>query len=284
MQHILITGCSSGIGLTSAQYLKEKGFQVYPTARKSSDIKYLQSLGFDAIYCDMCDSLSIEKAVAECLEKSDHQLSAIINNAGYVEPGSCLQINRAILHAQFDTNVFGAHELTRVALPHFLKQGFGRVIYVSSVLGLVARTHLGAYNASKYAVEGLADTLRLELSQHPNIHVSLIEPGPIASKISNNAMKAIENRQQPANQKGDHQLLEAMRQDPTSNPFQLPPEAVAKAFYHAINSHRPRIRYPITKPAKLASIARRLLPDRLLDNLLTLAEPASQSELLPPPQ
>ena len=278
---IFITGCSSGIGLCSAIYLKEKGFQVFPSARKPQDIEALKKLGFDPITLNMADSESIHEAVNTLLEKSDGKLYGLINNAGYVEPGSALQLTRALLQKQFDTNVFGLHELTRALLPIMTKAQEGRIIHVSSVLGFVSKAYLGAYNASKYAVEALADTLRLELCAHKHIHVSLVEPGPIETKIYQNAVHALEYRQKQHADPEDETLLQAMQNDTSSTSFKLPPQAVANVFEKALTAKRPKIRYRVTTPCKIAALAKRFLPDRCLDRMLIATDPDAPQKLLP---
>ncbi len=270
---ILITGCSSGIGLCSAVYLQKRGFQVFPTARKTQDIKHLKQLGFEPINLDLTDSQSIRQAVEIILDKTQGTLYGLINNAGFVQPGDAANISRKVLQSQFETNVFGLHELTQTILPTMINQQKGRIIHVSSVLGFVARAHLAAYNASKYAVEGLADTMRLELHQYPNIHVVLVEPGPIQSHIQQNALSALEKRQEEKPNQADNTLLTHLKNDQHKNAFTLPPEAVAKAFYHALTAKRPKIRYRITTPCRTAAIAKRLLSDRMLDRLLIASDP-----------
>jgi short-subunit dehydrogenase len=278
---IFITGCSSGIGLCSAIYLKEKGFQVFPSARKPQDIEALKQLGFDPITLDMSDSQSIDQAVKTLLEKTGGKIYGLINNAGYVEPGSALQLSRETLQKQFDTNVFGLHELTRALLPTMEAAQEGRIIHVSSVLGFVSKAYLGAYNASKYAVEGLADTLRLELFPYKNIHVSLVQPGPIETKIYQNAVHALEHRQQQTHNKQDKSLLQAMQNDNSKTSFKLPPEAVAKAFEKALTAKNPKARYRVTTPCKVAALAKRLLSDRMLDRMLMATDPDAPQKLLP---
>lgn len=272
-QAILLTGCSSGIGLASALYLRDKGFNVIPTARKDQDIENLKSMGFEPLFCDIACPEQVAQAAQLFLEKAGDTAYALINNAGYVEPGELQHLKRSTLERQFATNVFGLHQLTQLILPKLIQNQSGRIIHVSSVLGFVPKVLIGAYNASKYAVEGLGDTLRLELDHHPDIHVSLVEPGPIKTAIFDNAVKTLGQRQQ-SNQ--DQALLDAMQHDSDSTLMKLPPEAVAKAFYHALTAKTPKARYRVTLPCKFAAIGKRILSTRMLDKLLNAADPDSK--------
>uniref|UniRef100_A0A4W5LCQ8 Uncharacterized protein n=1 Tax=Hucho hucho TaxID=62062 RepID=A0A4W5LCQ8_9TELE len=184
---ILITGCSSGIGLVVAQGLAAKGWRVFATARQAADVVRLQAQGLEALQLDVDDSDSIVQAVAEVLLRTGGTLDALFNNAGYGQPGAAEDVPRAAMRAQFETNVFGAWELMNAVIPVMRRQGHGRILFNSSVLGFAAMKYRGAYNASKYAMEGLCDTLRLELAGS-GIAVSLIEPGPIESRFRANAL------------------------------------------------------------------------------------------------
>jgi NAD(P)-dependent dehydrogenase (short-subunit alcohol dehydrogenase family) len=175
---ILITGCSSGIGLCVAGGLKDIGYRVFATARKVEDVEKLKEKGFESVQLDLCQSGSIKQAVQEVLGHTDGKLYALFNNGAYGQPGAVEDLRRDVLIEQFEANVFGWLELTNLIIPVMRKQGFGRIIQNSSVLGMVSLSYRGAYNASKYAIEGLTDTLRLELAG-TGIKVSLIEPGPI---------------------------------------------------------------------------------------------------------
>lgn len=267
---VLITGCSSGIGLASALFLKNKGLEVVPTARKPQDLEKLSQLGFDPINCDVADSEQVEHAAKLFLQRAGQKTIGLINNAGYVEPGELRYLDRTTLERQFASNVFGLHQLTQLLLPHCFAQKAGRIIHVSSVLGFVPKVLIGAYNASKYAVEGLGDTLRLELNHHPHIHVSIVEPGPIQSNIFDNAVKTLGQRDQGENNQG---LLKAMQHDSAKTLMKLPPEAVAKAFYHALTAHKPKAHYRITLPCQSAAVLKRILPTTILDKLLLATDP-----------
>ncbi len=192
---ILITGCSTGIGLCVAQGLQDRGYRVFATARKKDDVKKLQSLGLESLQLDLDDSQSIQTAVKEILNRTNGTLDALFNNGAYGQAGAVEDLSRDVLRQQFETNVFGWHELTNLVLPVMLKQGHGRIIQNSSVLGFVALKFRGAYSASKYAIEGLTDTLRQELSG-TNIFISLVEPGPIESQFRKNSFAMYKKKHQ----------------------------------------------------------------------------------------
>ncbi|MDR9437284.1 MAG: SDR family oxidoreductase [Thiohalophilus sp.] len=267
---ILITGCSSGIGLCVARGLRERGYRVFATARREADVAKLNAEGLESLRLDLDDSDSINAAVDEVLERTGGTLYALFNNGAYGQAGAVEDLRREVLRRQFETNLFGWHELTNRVLPVMRRQGYGRIIQNSSILGLIALPFRGAYNASKYALEGLSDTLRLEL-RGTDIHVSLIEPGPITSHFRANSFAAYQkNIDRDSSPFRDHYL--AMEQRLTKKgpavPFTLPPEAVLKRVLHALESRHPRPRYYVTFPTYLFGYLKRLLSTRLLDKLL----------------
>ncbi len=267
---ILITGCSSGIGYTTALALKQRGHKVIATARKPEDVSRLQQQGFTAIQLDLADSNSIKSAVSLAVKLTDGKIDALFNNGAFGQPGAVEDLTREVLRFQFETNLFGTHELTNLILPLMRKQGQGRVIYNSSILGLVAMTYRGAYNASKFALEGLADTLRLEL-HGTNIHISLIEPGPILSDFRKNAFALYQKNIDPAHSyhKQTYKVMEArLQKEGAAAPFTLPAEAVAKKVIHALEASRPNLRYYVTFPTYLFGFLKRILPVSWLDALL----------------
>lgn len=270
---ILITGCSSGIGHCAAHGLQARGWRVFATVRQPADVARLRAEGLESLPLDVCDATSIQSAVAEVLAQTGGRLDALFNNAGYGQPGAVEDISRAALREQFETNVLGALELTNRIIPVMRRQGNGRIIYNSSVLGLVAFPYRGAYVASKFALEGLADTLRLELAG-TGIQVCLIEPGPILSRFRDNAHAAYQRHIHAENSphREKYAAMEArLRKKGPAAPFTLPPEAVLKRVIHALESPRPRTRYPVTAPAYLFSVLRRCLPTRMLDVILRQA-------------
>lgn len=267
---ILITGCSSGIGLCVAQGLKRRGHRVYASARKTEDVAMLQAQGLEALALDLDDSASIRRAVNEVLARSGGTLDALFNNAAYGQAGAVEDLSREVLRAQFETNLFGTQELTNLIIPLMRAQGHGRIIYNSSLLGLVAMPYRGAYNASKFALEGLVDTLRLELAGS-GIHVSLIEPGPIKSRFRANSLAHFRTTidiERSAHREHYRGVLRRLEKVGPAAPFTLPPEAVLKRVIHALESPRPRRRYPVTVPTHLFAAARRVLPAALLDRIV----------------
>lgn len=270
---ILITGCSSGIGLCLARGLKDRGYRVFATARKTEDVKQIVAAGLESLRLDLDDSDSIHDTVSEILGRTNGELYALINNGAYGQPGAVEDLSRNVLRQQFETNLFGTHELTRLVLPAMRKQGYGRIIQISSLLGIAAMTYRGAYNASKFALEGLSDTLRLEL-RGTDIHVVLIEPGPIVSKFRDNAYAAFManiDAENSAHRDQYRSMVKRFKGKSGNMPFTLPAEAVLAKTVHALEARRPKIRYPVTFPTYLFAILKRLLPFRWMDSILAAA-------------
>jgi NAD(P)-dependent dehydrogenase (short-subunit alcohol dehydrogenase family) len=270
---VLITGCSSGIGRCVALGLHEHGYRVIASARQPQDVAELVELGLDAIQLDLDDSTSIQAAVKDVLERCDGQLYALFNNGAYGQPGAVEDLSRDVLRAQFETNLFGWHELTCALLPAMRAAGEGRIIQNSSVLGFAAMPMRGAYNASKFALEGLSDTLRLELAGS-GIHVSLIQPGPIESRFRANALAHFQAHidiEDSPHREHYRTTLARLKSQTGPTPFTLPPEAVLKRVIHALESDRPKARYPVTTPTYVFAVLKRLCSTRLLDRLLIRA-------------
>ncbi|HEB95751.1 MAG TPA: SDR family oxidoreductase [Sedimenticola thiotaurini] len=267
---ILITGCSSGIGLCVARGLHARGHRVFATARRRRDVARLNAMGLESLVLDLDDDHSIRTALAQVLERTGGRLFALFNNGAYGQPGALEDLDREALRAQFETNLFGWHELTRQVIPVMRRQGEGRIIQNSSVLGFAAMRMRGAYNASKFALEGLSDTLRLEL-HGSGIHVCLIEPGPIESHFRANAYlkwKQHVDAEHSVHREAYRALEERLVKEGPAAPFTLPPEAVLKRVIHALESRHPRPRYPVTFPTYLFAALKRLLPTRALDRIL----------------
>lgn len=267
---ILITGCSSGIGYSTAVELKKRGHYVIATARKVEDVNRLKNEGFTVIHLDLADSQSIQKAVSDTLELTGGYCDALFNNGAFGQPGAVEDLSRDVLRYQFESNLFGTHELTNLLIPVMRKQGHGRIIYNSSILGLVAMRYRGAYNASKFALEGLADTLRLEL-HGTNIHISLIEPGPILSNFRTNSYALYKKNINTVNSfhKDAYEAMEArLQKEGAAVVFTLPAKAVVEKVIHALEAKQPRIRYYVTFPTYLFAILKRILPIFCLDYLL----------------
>ena len=270
---ILITGCSSGIGYCVASGLQQRGYRVFATARRPESVDRLTAEGFESLQLDLDDSKSIEQAVAEILSRTGGELYAVFNNGAFGLPGAVEDLSRDAIRAQFETNFFGWVELTNILLPVMRRQGYGRIINNSSVLGFVAMPFRGAYNSSKFALEGLSDTLRLEL-KGTSIHVSLIEPGPILSNFRTNALLAMQkyiDMDNSVHSERYQAVLDRLNKEGPAVPFTLPPEAVLKKVIHALESRNPRARYYVTFPTYLFGYLKRMLPAKMLDKLLRLA-------------
>lgn len=267
---ILITGCSSGIGLFVAQSLQQQGYRVFSTARKKEDVTKLNAMGLESLQLDLDDSHSIQSAVKEVLNRTNGTLYALFNNGAYGQAGAVEDLSREVLRQQFETNVFGWHELTNLIIPVMLKQGYGRIIQNSSVLGFVALKFRGAYSASKYAIEGLSDTLRQELIG-TNVFISLVEPGPIESDFRKNSFAAYKRNIKKENSRFKSEYTateERLTKDGPAVPFTLPPDAVLKKVMHALESKKPKPRYYVTVPTYLFGYLKRFLSTRLMDKLL----------------
>jgi NAD(P)-dependent dehydrogenase (short-subunit alcohol dehydrogenase family) len=270
---VLITGCSSGIGECVARGLHERGYRVFASVRNPEDCAAFHQAGIECLVLDYADSASIKSAVEQLLEQTDGRLYALFNNGAYGQPGACEDLSRAAMRQQFETNVFGWMELTNHLIPVMRAQGYGRIVQNSSILGFVAMPMRGAYNASKFAIEGFSDTLRLELAG-TDIHVSLIEPGPVESRFRANAYRAFQQHIDVETSVHRERYQKMIRRFQTSGnvqPFTLPPEAVLKRVVHALESRKPKIRYPVTFPTYLFAGLKRVLSDRMLDRILRRA-------------
>ena len=267
MRTILITGCSSGIGYDAAHGLKARGWRVFATCRQPEDCARLVAEGLESFPLDYADEGSIAAAVDEVVARAG-RLDALFNNGAYACPGLVEDLPRAALRAIFEVNLFGYHDLTRRVLPMMRAQGAGRIVNCSSVLGIVGAEWRGAYVATKFALEGLSDVLRLEM-RGTGIDVVLIEPGPIGTKIRVNAQKHFERwfDWKTSARASDYVRFRERLYDTTGKKdrFQLEPAAVTEVLIHAVEATRPRARYYVTLPTHTAGLARRLLPTRMLD-------------------
>lgn len=267
---VLITGCSSGIGRRVAHGLKSRGYRVFATARRPEDVELLIREGLESVQLDVANTASIQNAFDEIMGKTGGELYALFNNAAFGISGAVEDLTRDALRDIFEVNLFGAHELARLVIPVMRRQGGGRIIQNSSVLGLVALKYRGAYNATKFALEGLSDTLRMELAG-TNIYVSLIEPGPIESDFRKNAYAAYKryiDRDSSVYRDIYQQTEERLQTEGPVVPFTLGPEAVLKKVIHALESKRPKVRYYVTFPTYLFGYLKRILPARLMDKIL----------------
>ncbi|MEY4922712.1 MAG: hypothetical protein RLY17_1429 [Pseudomonadota bacterium] len=250
---VLITGCSSGIGLVAAQDLKNRGYRVLAACRKPDDVAKMIQWGLEGIELDLDDCANVERAAEQVIQLTNGRLYGLFNNGGFGLYGPLHTLSRQQLEKQFSTNLFGTHQLTQLLLPAMLPHGEGRIIQTSSVMGLVSTPGRGAYAASKHALEAWSDTLRMEL-HGTGINVCLIEPGPINTHFTQNVNQTEADK--PINNPG------------IARRFTLPPQAILPKLHHALESPRPQLRYPVTLLAHALTILRRILPSRLLDKVL----------------
>lgn len=273
----LITGCSSGIGRCLALGLHARGWRVFATVRQEKDVAGLTADGLESLVLDLRSTESIDSAVANILARTGGRLDALINNGAFGLPGAVEDLTRNALRDQFETNLFGTQELTNRVLPVMRAQGHGRIVQISSLLGIVTLAYRGAYNASKFALEALSDTLRLEL-RGTGIHVVLVEPGPVTSRFRANAFEAYRkyiDKTHSAHREY-YERVERRLGGEKPLPFTLPPEAVLEKVIHALETPRPKLRYPVTFPAHLFAWLRRLLPGRALDAVLARVSGSGQ--------
>jgi NAD(P)-dependent dehydrogenase (short-subunit alcohol dehydrogenase family) len=265
---ILMTGCSSGIGYAAAHGMRARGWRVFAACRQQADCDRMIADGFDSPQLDYTDTASIHAALAQVLKETGGTLDALYNNGAHGTPGAVEDLPTDALRAIFESNFFGWHELTRAVLPVMRAQGHGRIVQCSSVLGLVTLPWRGAYNATKFALEGLTDTLRIEMRDTP-IKIVLIEPGPVTSKIRINSIPHFERwinwEASPRKAQYEQKLRKRLYESSGPDTFELPPEAVVKKLIHALEARRPYPRYYVTTPTYISGILRRILPTRALD-------------------
>jgi NAD(P)-dependent dehydrogenase (short-subunit alcohol dehydrogenase family) len=267
---VLVTGCSSGIGLATARLLRERGWQVVPTARKNEDLDMLRADGFDPVRLDVSESASITAAAKNVLQRFDGQLGALVNNAGFGLTTAMEDCTRDMLRAVFEVNLFGLTELTNQFIPVFRQQGYGRIVNISSVLGEISIPLTGPYCAVKRALEAATDSMRVELFDS-GIGVSLIQPGPIDTKFSKNLAQRTDRFEANPDSVFYSYYKEAIETRKngtagrTAEGFMKPPEAVAEKVFQCLEKRRPPIRVRITAVAHFGAFARRFFPAALLD-------------------
>lgn len=266
MKTVLITGCSSGIGLAAAHDLRARGWRVIASCRRPEDVAARRAEGFESVLLDLSTDDGVARGAAAALALGP--IDALVNNGAVAIPGAVEDIPRGALREIFETNLFGTHDLTRRMIAHFRQRRQGRVVNISSVLGYVGIPWRGAYSATKFALEGLTDILRLEMADTP-IRIVLIEPGPITSRIRANSIplfeKWIDWRASARRAQYESSLLKRLYEPGGPDRYELPPRAVSEKLFLALESGDPRPRYRVTRPAQMAAIGRRLLPTRLLD-------------------
>jgi len=268
---VLITGCSSGIGYDAAHGLRERGWRVFASCRAEADCARLRAEGFDSPRIDYQDGATIAAGLNEVLAATGGRLDALFNNGAFACPGAVEDLPADALRAIFEANFFGWHDLSRRVIPIMRAQGEGRIVQNSSVLGFVPAQWRGAYVSTKYALEGLTDTLRIEM-RGTGIEVILIEPGPVTSKIRENAIPHFErwiDWRNSARAAQYEPLLHRLYEDRGRDTFELPAAAVTKKLVHALEAPRPRPRYYVTTPTYIMGMFRRVLPTRALDWLIS---------------
>lgn len=267
---ILITGCSSGIGYDAAHGLHKRGWRVFATCRQEADCARLREEGLESFPLDYADEESINAAIAECVKRTGGTLDALYNNGAHATPGAVEDLPRAALREIFEVNLFGYHDLTIQVIKIMRAQGSGRIINCSSILGFAPMRWRGAYNATKHAMEGLTDTLRMEMWDTP-IKVILIEPGPITSDIRKNSIPHFKRHidtENSARKSQYKQLEKRLYKEGGPDPFELPASAVTKKLVQALEHKRPKPRYYVTTPTYVMGVVKRLTSTRVLDRIL----------------
>ena len=268
---LLITGCSSGIGLDAARHMAARGWRVFASCRREEDCVRLRAEGFASPRIDLSDPDSIAGGLDQMLAATGGRCDALFNNGAHALPGAVEDVPVEALRAIFEVNLFGWHDLTCRAIRVMRAQGHGRIVQNSSVLGLVPMRWRGAYVATKFALEGLTDTLRLELRDTP-IHVVTIAPGPITSAIRRNSIPHFERWiDWPSSARAEQyrdSLLPRLHAEAGRDMFELPARAVSGTLARALEAPRPRRRYHVTVPTRAMALLRRLLPGGLLDALI----------------
>ncbi|MGY9049062.1 hypothetical protein P775_05260 [Puniceibacterium antarcticum] len=268
---ILITGCSSGIGLDAARTLSQRGWRVFASARSAEACAMLKGEGLVGLHIDYEDPATFAPALVTLLEQTGGTLDALFHNGAYAIAGPLEDIPGDGMRAIFQANLIGWHELSNLVIPVMRRQGKGRIVMNSSVLGLVAVKWRGAYVATKFALEGLSDVLRQEMAE-TGIKVILIEPGPIETDFRKNAIlqfeKWVDWKTSARAEQYRASLLDQLYKGSAKNP-QWPASAVTDALIHALEKPRPKARYHVTTPTKIAALMRRLVSTRMLDRLVS---------------
>jgi NAD(P)-dependent dehydrogenase (short-subunit alcohol dehydrogenase family) len=263
---ILITGCSTGIGRVTAEHLAKRGYDVYATARRVESIADLANGGCKTLALDVCDESSMRAAV-DAVEREAGAVGVLVNNAGYGQDGPIEEVPIEAVRRQFETNVFGLVRMTQLVLPGMRRQGWGRIINVSSMGGRLVFPGGGIYHGTKFAVEAISDALRFEVKPF-GIDVAVIEPGAIRTQFEDTSLGTMASDGDGSPYAGFKRAVEERYRATYRGSMAADPMIVAKAIEHAIKSRRPRTRYPLTAGARTMLFARRLLPDRGWDALM----------------
>ena len=270
-KNILITGCSSGIGKNAALRLHNKGWRVFATCRSEKDCFFFNRLGIESLPLDLLSELSIDNAINYINKETNSQLDALYNNGAYAIPGAIQDMPRDAIREIFEVNVFGQIDLINKCIPLMLNSEDPRIINCSSVLGFLSLPYRGLYSATKFSIEALTDALRRE-NYNNKIKFILIQPGPINTKIRKNSIKHFENwidwENSPNKEIYEYKIMKHLYNEKNNYSyinFELQPDSVTKILIKALNSKKPKIRYTVTLPTKIAKIMIKFLPTNLLD-------------------
>ncbi len=261
---VLITGASSGIGKEAAVLLAEDGYTVYGAARRVEKMKELEKLGVRLLKMDVSKDKDMVSGVEKII-KDEGRIDVLVNNAGYGSYGSLEDTPMSEAKYQFEVNVFGLARLTQLVLPHMRKQGSGKIINVSSIGGKIYEPHGAWYHSTKFAVEGLSDSIRLELKQF-GIDVVIVEPGPIATEwneIARENLKKVSGKTAYKDLALKHAAMMERFDERGSHP-----KVIGKVIHKAIKARRPRTRYPAGKMARSILFARKIMSDRMFDRIM----------------
>jgi NADP-dependent 3-hydroxy acid dehydrogenase YdfG len=266
---VLITGCSSGIGHVTAEFLASQGWNVYASARRLESIADLQARGCKTLALDVTDEASMSAAVKQVTE-AEGAIGVLINNAGYSQSGAVETVPVDAVRRQFETNVFGLLRICQLALPGMRDQGWGKVVNIGSMGGKLTFPGGGIYHSTKYALEALSDALRFEVRGF-GVDVILIEPGLITTGFGDVASGSVS----AAPDEGPYARFNRHVAKLTAEAYKGPmiklgggPEAVASTIAKALAAKRPKARYPVTASAHLLINQRRLTPDRIWDLIM----------------
>jgi NAD(P)-dependent dehydrogenase (short-subunit alcohol dehydrogenase family) len=259
---VLITGCSSGIGRATARAFRGEDWIVYATARDEGDIADLAERGCETAALDVTDA-DAAGAVVERIATEQGRIDCLVNNAGYGQFGPVEDVPTEALHRQFDTNVYGPHRLIRAVLPHMREREDGRIVNVSSVAGRIVTPGMGAYGASKFALEALTDALRTEVEGH-GIEAVLVQPGPVETEFGERAGDQFDALDRSGAYESIYRFYEDRELLGGQSPFAVPPSAVARTILEAGVTPDPRARYPVGTVAEL-SLKARFLPESVRD-------------------
>ncbi|NUT36754.1 MAG: oxidoreductase [Hamadaea sp.] len=269
MKVAIVTGASSGIGEATARHLQQLGYTVYAAARRVDRMTALHHDGIRIKRLDVTDDASMTAFVGEVIAETG-RIDALINNAGYGSYGAVEDVPLAEARRQFDVNVFGLARLTQLVLPHMRRQGGGRVVNVSSIGGKIYEPLGGWYHATKFAVEGLSDSMRVELAPF-GIDVVVVEPGAIRTEWGGIAADSVLEVSGQTAYADQAQLIGGMLTAMENNRMVSPPEVIAKAIGKAVTARRPRTRYAVGGGAKPILFLRRILSDRAFDRAIVAA-------------